>query len=161
VYGAKLKVWQVFLAGAVWVAIGVALGLVLNIDAPNPMPAGAGPKWWATSGIAQIVYALKPWITVPVGVGLYHFYAGWGTLQAHKRAAAEAAAAEVEVIESPLAPEPKPRPSVPRAELAPDDGNPFRAPPQPAPLAIIRANTEPPAPKIVPGDPDDKPKLLT
>jgi hypothetical protein len=162
VYGTKLKVWQVFVAGAVWIAIGIVLALVITIDPPDPMPRGAGPKWWATSGIAQILYALRPWITVPIGIGLYHVYAGWGTLQAHRRAAAEAAAAaHVEEIESPLAIEPKPRPSVPRQERAPDDGNPFRAPPQPAPLALIRANTEPPPPPIVPGDPDDKPTLLT
>jgi hypothetical protein len=164
VYGANLKVWQVYVAGVVWIAAGAALGIVVDLSSPE-VSTSSGPISFMFTGIGHILYGLRIWITLPVATGLYHFYAAWQTQQKHRNAIAEAAAvaAKAEYVEIPP-PEPKPRPSkpLPPVERPPMvETDPFRAPPQPAPLAIVRAETAPPAaPRAETADPDDKPRYL-
>jgi hypothetical protein len=143
--GAKLKVWQVVVLGALWIALGIVLDQSVEWDAPR--------TYVRRRGTHEIFVALKLWITLPTLVGLWHWYRAW---EAYRLEKAEASSTTLPVQTAPL-----PRPSVPLPKPPRLGDDPFRDPPAAPPIIVHRPPTAPAAVPIVPGDPDDKPKLLT
>ncbi len=147
--GARLKVWQVIVLGALWIALGIILDQTIDWDPPR-----SGYFVYRRRGTHELFVALKLWITGPVLIGLWHWFRAWQASQvAH---AADESAMNLPVQKPAKAPAPAPLPPPPRLG---DD--PFRDPPAPAPIVVQRAPTAPAsAPMAAGGDPDDKPKLL-
>jgi hypothetical protein len=145
VYGGKLKVWQVITLGAVWIALGIGLHVFGRWDPPL---ARAN---YARIGLTQILWALKFWITFPVAIGLFHWYGAYTALKRRDHVAAQ------EPAQEPA----KPARAAPKLPPPPNvETDPFRAPPQPRPLAIVRHGSQPAPAPVADGDPDDQPKLL-
>ncbi len=149
--GARLKVWQVVVIGCLWVALGVVLDLAIDWEAPRH----AGRVYYSRRGSYEIIHALKLWLTAPVLLGVWHWYRAY---EAYSAAKAEAATTEPA---PPVVTAPPPRPSAPLPTPPRLGDDPFREPPAPPPIVVQRPPTAPSAVPVVPGDPDDKPKLLT
>ena len=147
----KLKVWQCVLLGAALIALGLYLHLGFT-HSPSSTYERYGIVYERTSSRSQLWYSLRGWLTVPVGLALLIFGEAWRVYQA---AQAETVVTADDAPPAPKKPQRAPLPSPPRLG---DD--PFREPPR-LHIAVVRHETQPAAAPIVPGDPDDKPKLLT
>jgi hypothetical protein len=148
--GARLTVWQVVALGVGWVILGVVLDLAIDWDAPRVV----GNYVYRRRAASELFHALKLWLTGPVAIGVFHFYRAY---VAYSAAKSEASSTELPV--QPAAPSPRPAAPTPSPPRIGDD--PFRNPPAPPPIVVHRPPTAPALVKVVPGDPDDKPKLLT
>lgn len=151
--GARLKVWQVVILGALWIALGILLDQTIDWDPPRP--SGYYYYSYRGRGAHEIFVALKLWITGPILVGLWHWFRAMESYLAGRSSASSTALP----VQSPAAPPPRPSAPLPSPPRLGDD--PFRDPPAAPPIIVHRPPTAPAAAPIVPGDPDDKPKLLT
>lgn len=150
--GARLKVWQVVVLGALWVALGVVLDLAIDWDAPRVV----GRYYYSRRGASELFHALRLWLTGPVLVGIWHWYRAY---EAYSAAKADESSTDLPV--QTAAPAPPARPSAPLLAPPRIGDDPFRDPPAPPPIVVQRPPTAVAAATVVPGDPDDKPKLLT
>jgi hypothetical protein len=150
--GARLKVWQVVVLGALWIALGVILDQTIDWDPPRHY---SGYYVYRRSGTHELFVALKMWLTGPLVIGLFHWYRAFEAYSARR---AEASSTDLPV--QPAAPVPF-RPSVPLPPPPRIGDDPFRDPPAAPPIVVHRPPTAPTEAPIVPGDPSDKPKLLT
>jgi hypothetical protein len=148
--GARLKVWQVVVLGVLWVLLGIVLDQAIDWDTPRIV----GNYVYRRRAGAELFHALKLWLTGPIFIGVFHFYRAY---EAYAAAKSEASSTELPV--QPAAPLPRPSAPLPSPPRLGDD--PFRNPPAPPPIVVHRPPTAPLDAKVVPGDPDDKPKLLT
>lgn len=147
--GARLKVWQVIVLGALWIALGIILDQTIDWDPPR-----TGYIVYRRRGTHELFVALKLWLTGPVLIGLWHWFRAWQASQLEH--AADESAMNLPVHKPSRPPPAAPLPPAPRLG---DD--PFRDPPAPAPIVVQRAPSAPAAaPMAASGDPDDKPKLL-
>jgi hypothetical protein len=149
--GARLKVWQVIVLGALWIALGIILDQAIDWDPPR-----TGYIVYRRRGAHELFVALKLWITGPVLIGLWHWFRAWQASQIEHAAGESAMHLPVQ---KPAKKTP-PSASLPPPPRIGDD--PFRNPPAPAPIVVHRPPTAPAAPPMAAasGDPDDKPKLL-
>lgn len=150
--GARLKVWQVVVLGCLWVTLGVVLDRAIDWDAPRVV----GRYYYSRRGASELFHALKLWLTGPVLVGIWHWYRAYVAYSA-----AKADESSTALPAQAAAPAPPARPSAPLPPPPRLGDDPFREPPAPPPIIVSRPAAAPAAPKVVPGDPDDKPKLLT
>jgi hypothetical protein len=95
-------------------------------------------------------------LTGPIFIGVFHWYRAYEAFAAAK---SEASSTDLSPPYAAVPPPPRPSAPLPTPPRLGDD--PFRDPPAPPPIVVHRPPTAPVAVKVVPGDPDDKPKLLT
>lgn len=147
--GARLKVWQVIVLGALWIALGIILDQTIDWDPPR-----TGYIVYRRRGTHELFVALKLWITGPVLIGLWHWFRAWQASQVEH-------AADESAMNLPVQKPARPAPSAPLPPAPRLGDDPFRDPPAPAPIVVQRPPTAPAAvPIAASGDPDDKPKLL-
>ncbi|MBL9019519.1 MAG: hypothetical protein JNL83_35345 [Myxococcales bacterium] len=153
--GARLKVWQVVVLGALWMALGVVLHLAIEWDSSRTVDHGYYKVTYTRRGVYQIFVALKLWLTGPVLIGLWHWFRAWEASRV-EHAAGESA------MNLPIhRPVPPPLPSGPLPPAPRLGDDPFRDPPAPAPIVVQRPTAPSAAPMAATsGDPGDKPKLL-
>ena len=149
--GARLKVWQVVVLGVLWVMLGIVLDQAIDWDTPRVV----GNYVYRRRGGSALFHALKLWLTGPVFIGVFHWYRAYEAFAAAK---SEASSTELPV-QPAAAPPPRPSAQLPPPPRLGDD--PFRDPPAPPPIVVHRPPTAPMVVKVVPGDPDDKPKILS
>jgi hypothetical protein len=149
--GAKLKVWHVIVLGGLWMCLGVILHVTIDWDPPR-----SGYFTYRRRATHELFVALKLWITLPVGIGLWHWFRAWQASRAEHGADESAMNLPVQKPTKP------PRPSAPVTPPPRLGDDPFRDPPAPAPIVVQRPPTAPAAAPMAAsaGDPDDKPKLL-
>ena len=152
--GAKLKVWQVIVLGALWMLLGVILHLAIDWDSPRTVEHGYYTVTYRRRGAHELFVALKLWITGPGLIGLWHWYRAWEASRAEH--AADESAMNLPVQKPPKRPPPVAPPSAP-PRLGDD---PFRDPPAPAPIVVQRPPTAPAAAPLAAAANPDKPKLL-
>jgi hypothetical protein len=148
--GARLKVWQVVVLGVGWVILGIVLDQAIDWDTPRVV----GNYVYRRRAGAELFHALKLWLTGPICIGLFHWFRAYEAF-----AAAKSEASSTELPAQPAGRPPRPSAQLPSPPRLGDD--PFRDPPAPPPIVVHRPPTAPLVAKVVPGDPDDKPKLLT
>jgi len=153
--GAKLKVWQVVVLGALWIALGIILDQTIDWDSPRTVDHGYYVVTYRRRGAHELFVALKLWLTLPVLIGLWHWYRAWEASRVEHAAGESAMNLPVQKRVPP------PRPSGPLPPPPRLGNDPFREPPAPAPIVVQRPPTAPAAaPMAAAADPDDKPKLL-
>ena len=157
-YWQRLKVWQVFVVGAAWIVLGIVLHVAIDWPSGTSEYSSGGWTYVRVSRFWSIANTLKLWFTIPFLIGLRHIWFGWQALDKHREEQSE--------IAKEAEPDPPARRERPLTEpvLPPPpnvETDPFRAPPQPRPIVVVRHESQPAPTPIVPGDPDDKPKLLT
>ena len=152
--GAKLKVWQVIVLGALWIALGIILDQAIDWDSPRVHDYGYYTVTYRRRGAHELFVALKLWLTGPVLIGVWHWYRAWEASRAGHTAGESA-------MNLPVQKASRPSPSAPLPPPPRLGDDPFRDPPAPAPIIVQRPPTAPSAaPIAASGDPDDKPKLL-
>jgi hypothetical protein len=146
-----IKLWQLILAGPflLWVGWDEYGRLDALEKSGGTIYVNSFTKFLYDAGGKNTV------LVVWCGFGLFYLWLCKRYFDIHRDANARIAA-----LEQPTA-----EPKKPRAEPTPEPpprlgDDPFREPPRPAPIAVVRAPTAPAAVPMAPGNPDEAPKIL-
>ena len=145
-----IKLWQLILAGPFLLWVGWhEYGRLDDLEK-------SGGKIYVDS-LTKFLYDVggkHAVLVVWCGFGVFYLWLCKRYFDVHRDANARLAALEQ--------PKPKPEPAPPvRRDPPPRLGDdPFREPPRPAPIAVVRAPTAPAAVPMAAGNPDDGPKIL-
>ena len=126
------KLWQLIALGMIWVIAGLAI-------------------WF---GVDDAIYGI-----VLIGCGVVHWLIGGLAMLQAMRADERLAALETPADEPAIPAKPEPKREVRHAPPRLGD-DPFREPPAPPPIAVVRDHKPLPAAPIAEGNSEDKPRLL-
>jgi hypothetical protein len=146
--------------GLLLILAAIELAIVIATRRRAKVMLGLGGFWLAVAALLY-VKGVDVAFAIPGLLGAHHIIGTWFALKAQDQAEAEAEA-QPEALEPEAEPERSAPPgSAPAMGPPPNvETDPFRAPPRPPPINVIRhepASTEAP---IVPDDGAEKPKLL-